>query len=583
MDKAKIIAIGIALIIASAAIGIVITNLDDGKNGGDMSDFSSWDEIVKDASGQSVNLGFYMTMDPAINETFLPYMKTQMKELYNITITCDNTGYTGYGPLAAKESVAEIESGRTSNGKYDLIWGDTSAYATMIKNGSNYDYVYSKTTANGRQWGDMLPNGYYLKSNSNDTISSQFSGFVPGTAVNFSNGQTMFVYNGDFNRAVFSLGGVDVRIPHDCVIIYMDGGIGSVVKVGTAGETFADASQASELATQSAQGFHDAWASCTTTYSIDSVRDVMTGDHDGTGAAKGRIAYGVPMTFEELADWVRIYPGQFTYPNYTNASATFHTNLLVQAAMYELTWDGNSGWRTAPDRAANVTAVNLALADVHNEADFKNAFGYAFNYLNDIEPYLHQYSEGSKYIDSGTITAYNSKMVGNGTSDGDYKDGTILLALTTCTSIDSRVIPGSGHGVVGQYGYDAKVFSMSTGCYSDYYMFIPANSSHATAAAVVANWLLDPETQFRFYTQTGNGFNIDTDKQMIGSDGGELGCTVGEYFNDDDHRLYEYTLSLSVDTLRDVTVPSDFTPYASIAANTWKAAVYDSDEDIVKH
>ena len=581
MDTTKLLVIGVAVVVVAAAAGVVIYNNNNNKSSSELVDLDGWDEIVNDASGQTVNLGFYITMDPAINQSFWPYMQKEMKEKYNITVTCDNTGYTGYGPVAANESVAEIQASKMSDGKYDLIWGNTSAYSAMTVGGTHYDYVYSKTNADGKQWAQIIPNKYYLKDGSENTIASQFSGYVSGTALNFSNGQTMLVYNQDFNRLNVTLGNDTVKVPYNCVLVFgNNGSIASIVKVASDSEGSSGfaAGNVATLSAQTKAAFESAWSSCSTAYKISDVRSVLA--HDG---AKGVIAYGLPSTFTDLAAWVKIYSGQFTYPNYTNASASFHTDLIVQAAIYELTWNGNDGWKAAPDRAANVTAVNDALKNVTNEEQFKNAFGYVFNYLNDIEPYLYKYtSDSDPYITTGTVTPYNGKVVGNGTEDKDYEDGTIMLALTTCTSIDSRVIPGSGHGVVAQYSYNAGAYSLSTGCYSDYYVFIPANSSHVSAAMVVANWLLDPEVQFRWYTQTGNGLNIDLDKEMYGSDGKGLGYTVSEYYENADHQLSTYTLTLSVDTLKSVTVASDFTPYATISANAWKTYVYNSNVQVSK-
>ena len=584
MDTTKLIVIGVAVVVVAAGAGVVVYNSNNNsKTSSDLVDLSGWDDVLKDASGQTVNLGFYITTDPAINQSFWPYMQSEMKNKYNITVTCDNTGYVGYGPLAAAESVAEIEANKMSDGKYDLIWGNTSAYSVMTKNGTHYDYVYSKANADGKQWGQIIPNSYYLRGDSENTISSQFSGFVSGSAVNFSNGQTMFVYNGDFNKMNVTLGGETVRVPYNAVLILGEkGAVTGIVKVAgdddASAQTFS-AGQQETLSAQTKSAFESAWDSCSTAYKISSVRSVLA-----PSGAKDVIAYGLPSSYTELAGWVKIYNGQFTYPSYNNASASFHTDLIVQAAIYELTWgDGNTGWKQASDRDANVKSVNDSLSNLKTEEDFKNAFGYVFNYLNDIEPYLYPFTSPSDpYIESGTITPYNSKMVGNGTSDKDYSNGTIMLAMTTCTSIDSRVIPGSGHGVVNQYSYDAQVFSMSTGCYSDYYIFIPANSSHATAAMVVANWLLDPEVQFRWYTQTGNGLNIDLDKEMYGATGKGVGYTVGEYFESSDHRLSTYTLTLSIETLKAVTVASNLTPYATLAASAWKTYVHDADAEVSK-
>lgn len=575
MDVTKIVAIGIAVIMASVAVGVIIINNNDDKESSDFMEFNTWDDVLNDARGQTVSLGFYMTMDPAINQSFWPHMQKEMKDKYGITVTCDNTGYTGYGPVAANASVAEIEAGKTSNGSYDLIWGDTSAYSAMTKNGQNYEYVFSKTNSEGKQWAQLLPNAYLLKDGSEATISSQFPGYASGSALNFSNGQTMFVYNKDFNTESVVLGGETVKVPYDCVIVYgADKSVAGVIKVASdddaSAQTFTVGSQ-KLLSEQTKAAFESAWGDCTTAYKIKSVRDVLA-----FGGAKGVISYGIPTTFSDLAGWVKIYKGQFTYPDFNNAAAVFHTNLLVQAAIYELTWDGNGGWKAADDRAANAESVNNALKDVKSTEDFAKKFGYVYNYLNEIEPYL------MPYVDTGTITGYNAKMVGNGTTDRDYRDGTIMLALTTCTSIDSRVDPGSGHCIVAGYSYNAGTFSMSTGCYSDYYCFIPSNSSHVSAAMVVANWLLDPDTQFRFYTQTGNGFNIDTTKEIRSPTGEGLGYTVGDYFNDANHRLYEYTLSLSVDTLGEVTITSNLMPYTTFNKEGWTQYVKDGNGALSK-
>ena len=241
--------------------------------------------------------------------------------------------------------------------------------------------------------------------------------------------------------------------------------------------------------------------------------------------------------------------------------------------IYELTWNGDNGWKVAEDRNANIKSVNEALKSVNNETDFKNKFGYVFNYLNSIEPYLNSIG----YVEfPSAIGAINGKIVGNNSEDKDYGNGTVMLAMTTCTSIDSRVDPGSGHCVVQQYAYNAQVFTMDTGCYSDYYVFIPANSSHVSAAMVVANWLLDPEVQFYWFTKTGNGLSIDLDKEMYGATGKGLGYTVREYYNTAGHRLSDYTLTLSPDRLAEVTVDSNFTPYLSISTAAWTTYVKNS-------
>ena len=572
MDTTKLLVIGVAVVVVAAAAGVVIYNTNKDKKSSDLVDLEGWDDIVKDAYGQTVNLGFYVSQDPAINGSFYPYMVQEMKNKYNITVT--NVG--GYGPGAATTSATEIANGQMTDGSFDLIWGNTSAYNAMIVNGEHYDYVYQKTNAEGKQWGQIIPNSYYLKDNSERVISGQFPNYVSGTAVEFSNGQTMFIYNQDFNRKTVTLGGETVSVPYNCVLVFgASGAIKALVKVAPADDgsaaTFTAGSE-KNLSAQTKSAFEDAWGECSTAYKIDSVRSVLA-----DGGAKGKIAYGIPSNYTELYYWLNIYKHQFTYPDFNAAWADFHTDLIVQAIIYELTWNGNSGWKAADDKADNIKAVNKLLESTKTAEDFKKNFGYAYNYLNDLEKNIN----AAGYV-GPAVGAVNGLIVGNNAEDKDYGDGTVMLAMTTCTSIDSRVTPGSGHSVVTQYSYNAAVFTMDTGCYSDYYVFIPANSSHVSAAMVVANWLLDPETQFRWYTQTGNGLSIDLDKEVYGDTGKGVGYTVKEKLDNWYPKLSDLTLTLTPDRLAEVTVDSDFTPFLAVSKAAWTAYVQNSNDPISK-
>ena len=573
MDTTKLLVIGVAVVVVAAAAGVVIYNTNNDKKSSELVDLEGWDDIVKDAYGQTVNLGFYVSQDPAINGSFYPYMVQEMKNKYNITVT--NVG--GYGPGAATTSATEIANGQSTNGSFDLIWGNTSAYNAMIVNGEHYDYVYQKTNAEGKQWGQIIPNSYYLKDNSERVISSQFSNYVSGTAVEFSNGQTMFIYNQDFNRKTVTLDGETVAVPYNCVLVFgNNGAIKALVKVAPADDgnaaTFTAGSE-KNLSAQTKSAFESAWDDCSTAYKISSVRDVLAAG----GVAKGKIAYGIPSNYTELYYWLNIYKHQFTYPDFNAAWADFHTDLIVQAIIYELTWNGNSGWKAAEDKDDNVKEVNKLLENTKTAEDFKKNFGYAYNYLNDLEKNIN----AAGYV-GPAVGAVNGLIVGNNAEDKDYGDGTVMLAMTTCTSIDSRVTPGSGHSVVTQYSYNAAVFTMDTGCYSDYYVFIPANSSHVSAAMVVANWLLDPETQFRWYTQTGNGLSIDLDKEVYGDTGKGVGYTVKEKLDNWYPKLSDLTLTLTPDRLAEVTVDSDFTPFLAVSKAAWTAYVQNSDDPISK-
>lgn len=570
----KIVAIMAVVVVVAAGAAVVIVNNNNNKtSSGNVLDMT-WSEIEKDASGQTVNLGFYITQDPAINQAFWPYMQKELKDNYNITVTCGK-----YGPLAAADSAAEQKAGKTTGGTYDLIWGNTSAYKGIVDSSGAYSYVYQATNRDGKTWTQILPNSYYLKNGSEDAIKSQIQNYANGSAVNLSNGQTMMIYNQDYSAYTFTVGSNVIKVPYNAVLVLTAGTVTGVIKVGTMGAVF-DGSDVASTSSVTDQASFDALFSGLTYYDINDVRSYYTSN--GTVSMVGKIKYGLPTDFTELAAWLEIYPKQFTIPSYDSASGNFHTDLFTQAAIYELTWKNDgTGWTKAADRNANIAIVNGLLANTHNAEDYKKNFGYVLNYFNDIESKVHPVSS-QEIWNTGAVTVTNALMVGNQADDKDFSDSTIMIATSTVTSIDARVDPGSGHSKVSQYNYNAGVFSLDTGCYSDYYVYIPANSSHVSAAMVIMNWLLSPETQFQWYTMTGNGFNIDVSKKMLDANGNQTETTVGQFFNDSTHRLYEYTLSLSADRLAEVSQPSKLTSISAIAISAWDACVRDSSDPLVK-
>ena len=556
MNSTKIIAIAIVAILVVAGVAVIIIN---GKNGGKKSSDDpmdmSWDEIVADAKGQSITMGFYVA-DPMV-AVWYPEFQEKMKSEYGITVTANS-----YGPAAAKTAVAEMEAGQMTNGSFDFIWGDTSAYAAMKNSKGDFSFVYDDVR-NGKSWVSKLPNSYYLKSTSEEMISGMFPQYVSGSAVNFSNGQTMLVYNKDFNVDYVNVTlTLSLRVPYDAVIFYDHGEPIGFARVADFGETF-DISDIESFEGITSQEEFNAAVEAAYTYDIDSVREEIK---DVYGQVKGYMKYALPWDFYTLRDWVAIYEGQFGYPAPTNSSAVFHTNLLTQAMIYELTWGdatAKTGWSVAEDKEANVAAVNKALANVNSEESYKAAFGYVFEYLKDLDPYVHQWSSSSKYQDTGTIVDFNNLIVGNAGTDTDYSDGTIMLAMSTVTSIDSRVGEGK------QYNYNAGAFTLDTGCSSDYYCFIPENSSHKTAAMVVLNALLDPEEQIEWFSVTGNGFNIDTTKKVIGG----TQTVYDAYFKE---VLENMSIYLSPQRLDEVTQVAKLTGYISFFTPNWVKEVLDA-------
>ncbi len=550
MNLTQFATICIAVVVIAAAGAVVFVNMNDDDNGADSVMYMTWKEILEDAEGQTVTMGFY-TADPAV-QIWYPKFVERMSEQYGITVTAKS-----YGPAAAATAVAEMEEGLMENGTFDLIWGDTSAYGAMKNSAGNYNYVWDDLKG-GSSWVSKLPNSYYLKSNSEDMISGMYGDYVTGSAANFSNGQTMLVYNKDFNVMTETIGNDVVEIPYNCVVLYKNGSIDGFLKVAPAtGVTSDDYVAGTALITgvTSTSDLIEKMADADA-YDIDSVRKVVKKANNGS--VKGHLKYGIADNFKDLVDWVKIYPKQFGYPAPTNTGAVFHTNLLAQAAIYELTWNdaGNrTGWKVAEDKAANIAAVNAALANVDSAASYEAAFGYVFEYLEELDDYVHVWSNESKYQNTDTIVAYNKLIVGNN-GEKDFSDSTVMIAMSTVTSIDARVGPGL------QYEYNAGVYSMDTGCSSDYYIFIPENSSHKSAAMVVINALLSPQEQIAWYSETGNGFNIDTNKTVIG--GTE---TVNEkYFSDvlDDMSMY-----LSPERLDEVTVVAKLTGYVPYFTANW--------------
>lgn len=505
-NSTKVIAIVvIAALVVGGVAAIIISNNNGGKTSSSDPMDMTWDQIVSDAKGQTVTMGFYVA-DPMV-AVWYPEFQEEMKNKYDITIVAQS-----YGPAAAAIAVKEMEAGQMTNGTFDFIWGDTSAYGAMKNSKGDFSFVYDDTR-DGKSWASKLPNSYYLKSTSEEMISGMYSQYVPGSAMNFSNGQTMLVYNKDFNIDALKINdNLTIRIPYN-VVVFFDSTTNQATgfaKVGTDGTAFDNDSEIVDINDVTSQTAFDTLIQAATTYDIDTVRSTISSTYD---AVKGHLKYALPWDCATLLEWAKIYEGQFGYPAPTNGSAVFHTNLLSQAMVYELTWgDKNSktGWSVAVDKEANVKEVNANLANVNSKETYNQYFGYVFNYLKELDAYVHQWSTTSKYQDTGTIVAYNNLIVGNNKTDKDFGDGTIMIAMSTVTSIDSRVGEGK------QYDYNAGAFSLDTGCSSDYYCFIPENSSHKTAAMVVLNALLDPQEQVKWFSVTGNGFNIDTTKNVIG-------------------------------------------------------------------
>ena len=555
MDSKKMMALAIVAILAVAAVGVVYMYQRDDSSDHDL-EAATWAEIEEMAKGQTVNLGFY-SADVKCTPFYQNYLIPKAKSL-GITVTMDSQYY---GPNAANFVKTETDSGVLTDGRFDLIWGDISPLTTLIEGGV-YKYMYDQ------QWVGKMPNTKYLTANANDNAVIGVPGFIEGTAAEFSNGQTMLMFNELYNALSVNIGTtaapVMVDLPYNAVAL-MNGKIATgFLKVASTGITYTSgAAYISTATASSSSALQSAIDNASTpVYSIDSVRGVIKAASP-TGTVVGGLLYGLPNNFTELYNWIQIYQGQFTYPDPTNVYAAFHTDALFQAMIFELTWNNETaktGWKAAPDRDANVAKVNAALAaGIDTQEKFDAAFGYLYNYLNAIDPFTNQ-TAGMKYIEyPNGIGAVNGHIVGNIATDKDYSSSTVMVGMTTVTSSDMRL---------DQYpniGLNLGVFSLDTGCKNQYYLSIPANSSSKAGAMVVANLLLDPEVQAEWFRSTGNGYNIDT--TMI-ADGDDVTIYEKYFFFTAGWSYY-----LTQDVLSEVTVNATLTGQATKTAAGWVANV----------
>jgi ABC-type uncharacterized transport system, periplasmic component len=519
-----VIAIVAVMVVAAAGVAIYYSN-DDGND-----------------DGPTVNMGFY-----AVDVKCKEFLDTVLiPEAKNLGI---NVTYESYGPAAANTVKQEIDNGVTENGKFDLIWGDLSPIAILVPNGE-YRYMYDQ------DWVSELSNSKYLTDGAEDMAFAGIEGYKAGTAAEFSNGQTMLIYNTDFNAYTVKIGTNVIDIPYNCVVFINDGTVTGFLKVVPAGtgSTYAGvAQQISASGITSTAGLESALDSATA-YDIDTVRSVVKAANQGS--VKGHLLYGLPSNFTELLDWSKIYEGQFTYPDPANTAATFHTNLLMQAMIFELEWNtAKNDWQVAADKDANITKVNKVISDraISSEADFKTHFGYIFKYLEDLDPYTNK---TIGYLDNDQISGINGKVVGNTAADKDFSDATVMIAMTTVASLDMRT---------DQYNYPLGTFSLDTSVKSQYYLTIPKNSSNKEAAMSIANLLLDPQIQAKWFEMTGNGYNIDT---TMTADG-DTETIYETYFG----FTSSWELYLPQDRLIDVTVNGVVTGLAAYMIAAWTSEI----------
>lgn len=162
-----------------------------------------------------------------------------------------------------------------------------------------------------------------------------------------------------------------------------------------------------------------------------------------------------PDSMEQLAEWVRENPGQFTYP----ALPDFTGSAFVRHVLYETT-----GGHEQYDRPA---------AEI---GDLDSRLQPMWAYLNDIEPYL--WRDGQTYPES------LAKL------DQLYANGEVSMTMSYDPALAASEVMN------GRFPESTRTFVLDGGTLSNtHFLSIPFNASDKAGAMVAINELLSPEAQ----------------------------------------------------------------------------------------
>ena len=212
---------------------------------------------------------------------------------------------------------------------------------------------------------------------------------------------------------------------------------------------------------------------------------------------------GLFHNFAELAEWVKINPGKFSYMDLTGAGS-FHGLFFLKAILAELTTDGAGGWKPVYDesddedvRRAKIEAniddwYDWSVSSEASEEAFYERASYLWAYLNELAPNLMQ-GDGAPFYVQTAPDMMQYVMAGD-----------LACTFTTCTSVASRVAAAPE-----SYMANPAIYMLQTSVGAWDYSIITSNSAHKAAAMVVANEMLDPEQQAFAFETTGNGYNVE--------------------------------------------------------------------------
>ncbi|MFC4712090.1 ABC transporter substrate-binding protein [Planococcus dechangensis] len=162
-----------------------------------------------------------------------------------------------------------------------------------------------------------------------------------------------------------------------------------------------------------------------------------------------------PASMEELAEWVKENPGQFTYP----ALPDFTGSAFVRHVLYETT----GGYEQYQGPAEDIDDLQQRLQPM-------------WQYLNDIEPYL--WREGETYPES---LAKQDQL---------YASGEIGMTMSYDPALAASEV------LKGRFPQSTRTFLLENGTLANtHFLSIPFNSSDKAGALVAINELLSPEAQ----------------------------------------------------------------------------------------
>ncbi len=161
-----------------------------------------------------------------------------------------------------------------------------------------------------------------------------------------------------------------------------------------------------------------------------------------------------PGSFVELEQWVKKYPGAFTYPQ----PPDFTGSAFVRQALYA------------------VSGGHEPYMGEYDESLIKENEGALWEYLNRLKPYLWQ--RGRDYPQD------KARL------DLLFERGEVGI------NMDYNPLAASGKVLNGRYPETVRTFVMKEGAISNiHYVALPFNAPHVPAALVTANFLLSPEAQ----------------------------------------------------------------------------------------